>query len=190
MPANGCKTRWQPNTTTEWRRWSGCRCNRSGFTATTTTVHEEPQPQLFFYVKYLTFFYFSLLTLRHLLFLCLSGDLVFIDVERLRLLHSFKTKFVQALVPAFTVSNSVTLEKTKKKKVFPAAQVWTSNTNTLLHVRCRSGAEDSPSWRVCRFQVSWRISCRPIGVWATCPNKRWRLSWICFIRCVFVKQWL
>ncbi|XP_008324388.1 FSD1-like protein isoform X3 [Cynoglossus semilaevis] len=32
-----------------------------------------------------------------------NGDLVFIDVERLRLLHSFKTKFVQALVPAFTV---------------------------------------------------------------------------------------
>uniref|UniRef100_UPI0037E82AF2 FSD1-like protein isoform X2 n=1 Tax=Semicossyphus pulcher TaxID=241346 RepID=UPI0037E82AF2 len=32
-----------------------------------------------------------------------NGDLSFIDVERLRLLHSFKTKFSQPLVPAFTV---------------------------------------------------------------------------------------
>lgn len=93
----------------------GIYCDYDNGTRGTTTT-------TFFYVKYLTFFYFSQLTLRHLLFLCLSGDLVFIDVERLRLLHSFKTKFVQALVPAFTVSNSVTLEKTKKK-VFPAAQV-------------------------------------------------------------------
>uniref|UniRef100_A0A1A7XDC2 Fibronectin type III and SPRY domain containing 1-like n=1 Tax=Iconisemion striatum TaxID=60296 RepID=A0A1A7XDC2_9TELE len=31
------------------------------------------------------------------------GDLLFVDVDRLRLLHSFKTKFVQPLVPAFTV---------------------------------------------------------------------------------------
>lgn len=32
-----------------------------------------------------------------------NGDLSFIDVDRLRLLHSFKTKFSQTLVPAFTV---------------------------------------------------------------------------------------
>ncbi|XP_074473645.1 FSD1-like protein isoform X2 [Sebastes fasciatus] len=32
-----------------------------------------------------------------------NGDLSFIDVDRLRLLHSFKTKFSQPLVPAFTV---------------------------------------------------------------------------------------
>ncbi|XP_010788722.1 FSD1-like protein isoform X1 [Notothenia coriiceps] len=32
-----------------------------------------------------------------------NGDLIFIDVDRLRLLHSFKTKFNQPLVPAFTV---------------------------------------------------------------------------------------
>ncbi|XP_022624145.1 FSD1-like protein [Seriola dumerili] len=32
-----------------------------------------------------------------------NGDLSFIDVNRLRLLHSFKTKFSQPLVPAFTV---------------------------------------------------------------------------------------
>ncbi|XP_067340816.1 FSD1-like protein isoform X2 [Channa argus] len=32
-----------------------------------------------------------------------NGDLLFIDVDRLRLLHSFKTKFSQPLVPAFTV---------------------------------------------------------------------------------------
>uniref|UniRef100_A0A671W523 FSD1-like protein n=1 Tax=Sparus aurata TaxID=8175 RepID=A0A671W523_SPAAU len=32
-----------------------------------------------------------------------NGDLSFIDVDRLRLLHSFKTKFGQPLVPAFTV---------------------------------------------------------------------------------------
>ncbi|XP_069557058.1 FSD1-like protein isoform X1 [Brachyistius frenatus] len=32
-----------------------------------------------------------------------NGDLWFIDVDRLRLLHSFKTKFSQPLVPAFTV---------------------------------------------------------------------------------------
>uniref|UniRef100_A0A3Q0SR92 Fibronectin type III and SPRY domain containing 1-like n=1 Tax=Amphilophus citrinellus TaxID=61819 RepID=A0A3Q0SR92_AMPCI len=32
-----------------------------------------------------------------------SGDLLFIDVDRLRLLHAFKTKFSQPLVPAFTV---------------------------------------------------------------------------------------
>ncbi|KAL3049797.1 FSD1-like protein isoform X1 [Trematomus bernacchii] len=32
-----------------------------------------------------------------------NGDLIFIDVDRLRLLHSFKTKFSQPLVPAFTV---------------------------------------------------------------------------------------
>ncbi|KAF7217597.1 transcript variant X1 [Nothobranchius furzeri] len=31
------------------------------------------------------------------------GDLLFVDVDRLCLLHSFKTKFVQPLVPAFTV---------------------------------------------------------------------------------------
>ncbi|XP_029371557.1 FSD1-like protein isoform X1 [Echeneis naucrates] len=32
-----------------------------------------------------------------------NGDLSFIDVDQLRLLHSFKTKFTQPLVPAFTV---------------------------------------------------------------------------------------
>ncbi|XP_068609457.1 FSD1-like protein [Brachionichthys hirsutus] len=32
-----------------------------------------------------------------------NGDLSFIDVDRLSLLHSFKTKFSQPLVPAFTV---------------------------------------------------------------------------------------
>ncbi|GAA6233432.1 FSD1-like protein [Lates japonicus] len=32
-----------------------------------------------------------------------SGDLSFIDVDRLRLLHCFKTKFSQPLIPAFTV---------------------------------------------------------------------------------------
>ncbi|KAM7392275.1 hypothetical protein PAMA_007405 [Pampus argenteus] len=32
-----------------------------------------------------------------------NGDLSFIDVDRLHLLHSFKTKFSQTLVPAFTV---------------------------------------------------------------------------------------
>ncbi|XP_034751598.1 FSD1-like protein isoform X2 [Etheostoma cragini] len=32
-----------------------------------------------------------------------NGDLSFIDVDRLHLLHSFKTKFSQPLVPAFTV---------------------------------------------------------------------------------------
>ncbi|CAF90033.1 unnamed protein product [Tetraodon nigroviridis] len=32
-----------------------------------------------------------------------NGDLIFIDVDRLRLLHAFKTKFNQPLVPAFTV---------------------------------------------------------------------------------------
>uniref|UniRef100_A0A3Q3XFV2 B30.2/SPRY domain-containing protein n=1 Tax=Mola mola TaxID=94237 RepID=A0A3Q3XFV2_MOLML len=32
-----------------------------------------------------------------------NGDLLFIDLDRLRLLHSFKTKFSQPLVPAFTV---------------------------------------------------------------------------------------
>ncbi|KAI3362534.1 hypothetical protein L3Q82_012836, partial [Scortum barcoo] len=32
-----------------------------------------------------------------------NGDLSFIDVDRLRLLHSFKTKFSQPLIPAFTV---------------------------------------------------------------------------------------
>nr|XP_020478124.1 FSD1-like protein isoform X1 [Monopterus albus]XP_020478125.1 FSD1-like protein isoform X1 [Monopterus albus] len=32
-----------------------------------------------------------------------NGDLLFIDVERLRLLHAFKTKFTQPLLPAFTV---------------------------------------------------------------------------------------
>ncbi|XP_036974182.1 FSD1-like protein isoform X1 [Acanthopagrus latus] len=32
-----------------------------------------------------------------------NGDLSFIDVDHLRLLHSFKTKFGQPLVPAFTV---------------------------------------------------------------------------------------
>ncbi|KAM9333880.1 FSD1-like protein [Symphorus nematophorus] len=32
-----------------------------------------------------------------------NGDLSFIDVDRLRLLHSFRTKFSQPLVPAFTV---------------------------------------------------------------------------------------
>ncbi|XP_047426197.1 FSD1-like protein isoform X2 [Mugil cephalus] len=32
-----------------------------------------------------------------------NGDLFFIDVDRLRLLHSFKTKFNQSLVPAFMV---------------------------------------------------------------------------------------
>ncbi|XP_051794890.1 FSD1-like protein isoform X3 [Acanthochromis polyacanthus] len=32
-----------------------------------------------------------------------NGDLMFVDVDQLRLLHSFKTKFSQPLVPAFTV---------------------------------------------------------------------------------------
>ncbi|XP_051268031.1 FSD1-like protein isoform X3 [Dicentrarchus labrax] len=32
-----------------------------------------------------------------------NGDLLFIDVEHLHLLHAFKTKFNQSLVPAFTV---------------------------------------------------------------------------------------
>uniref|UniRef100_A0A673AXR2 Fibronectin type III and SPRY domain containing 1-like n=1 Tax=Sphaeramia orbicularis TaxID=375764 RepID=A0A673AXR2_9TELE len=32
-----------------------------------------------------------------------NGDLLFIDVDRLRLLHSFRTKFTHPLVPAFTV---------------------------------------------------------------------------------------
>ncbi|XP_061590569.1 FSD1-like protein isoform X1 [Cololabis saira] len=32
-----------------------------------------------------------------------NGDLMFIDVDRLRLLHCFRTKFSQPLVPAFTV---------------------------------------------------------------------------------------
>ncbi|XP_029024099.1 FSD1-like protein isoform X2 [Betta splendens] len=32
-----------------------------------------------------------------------NGDLLFIDIDRLRLLHSFKAKFNQPLVPAFTV---------------------------------------------------------------------------------------
>uniref|UniRef100_A0A4W6CLI4 Fibronectin type III and SPRY domain containing 1-like n=1 Tax=Lates calcarifer TaxID=8187 RepID=A0A4W6CLI4_LATCA len=32
-----------------------------------------------------------------------NGDLSFIDVDRLRLLHCFKTKFSQPLIPAFTV---------------------------------------------------------------------------------------
>ncbi|KAM9841163.1 FSD1-like protein [Aulostomus maculatus] len=32
-----------------------------------------------------------------------NGDLMFVDVDRLRPLHSFKTKFSQPLVPAFTV---------------------------------------------------------------------------------------
>ncbi|KAM9306948.1 FSD1-like protein [Pholidichthys leucotaenia] len=32
-----------------------------------------------------------------------NGDLMFIDIERLRLLHVFRTKFSQPLVPAFTV---------------------------------------------------------------------------------------
>ncbi|XP_042084305.1 FSD1-like protein isoform X2 [Haplochromis burtoni] len=32
-----------------------------------------------------------------------NGDLLFIDVDRLRLVHAFKTKFSQPLVPAFTV---------------------------------------------------------------------------------------
>ncbi|XP_053196110.1 FSD1-like protein [Scomber japonicus] len=32
-----------------------------------------------------------------------NGDLFFIDVDHLRLLHAFKTKFSQTLVPAFTV---------------------------------------------------------------------------------------
>lgn len=41
---------------------------------------------------------------------CVSGDLSFIDVDRLRLLHSFKTKFSQPLVPAFTVSTTVLLQ--------------------------------------------------------------------------------
>ncbi|XP_044030973.1 FSD1-like protein isoform X2 [Siniperca chuatsi] len=35
-----------------------------------------------------------------------NGDLSFIDVDRHRLLHSFKTKFSQPLVPAFTVSTT------------------------------------------------------------------------------------
>ncbi|XP_029693876.1 LOW QUALITY PROTEIN: FSD1-like protein [Takifugu rubripes] len=34
---------------------------------------------------------------------CSNGDLMFIDVDRLRLLHAFKAKFNQPLVPAFTV---------------------------------------------------------------------------------------
>ncbi|TMS00879.1 FSD1-like protein [Larimichthys crocea] len=34
---------------------------------------------------------------------CDNGELSFIDVEQLRLLHSFKTKFSQPLVPAFTI---------------------------------------------------------------------------------------
>ncbi|XP_072228257.1 FSD1-like protein isoform X2 [Leuresthes tenuis] len=32
-----------------------------------------------------------------------NGDLLFVDVEKLRLLHCFKTKFSQPLIPAFTV---------------------------------------------------------------------------------------
>ncbi|XP_076614937.1 FSD1-like protein isoform X3 [Chaetodon auriga] len=32
-----------------------------------------------------------------------NGDLLFVDVDRLHLLHAFKTKFSQPLVPAFTV---------------------------------------------------------------------------------------
>ncbi|XP_041667767.1 FSD1-like protein [Cheilinus undulatus] len=32
-----------------------------------------------------------------------NGELVFVDVDRLHLLHSFKTKFSQPLVPAFTI---------------------------------------------------------------------------------------
>lgn len=39
---------------------------------------------------------------------CVSGDLIFIDVDRLRLLHAFKAKFNQPLVPAFTVSAALT----------------------------------------------------------------------------------
>ncbi|XP_075993468.1 FSD1-like protein isoform X1 [Genypterus blacodes] len=34
---------------------------------------------------------------------CDNGDLLFIDVDRLHLLHSFKIKFTQPLVPAFSV---------------------------------------------------------------------------------------
>lgn len=37
---------------------------------------------------------------------CVSGDLLFVDIDHLRLLHSFKTKFSQPLVPAFTVRNT------------------------------------------------------------------------------------
>ncbi|XP_017260265.2 FSD1-like protein [Kryptolebias marmoratus] len=32
-----------------------------------------------------------------------EGDLLFVDVDQLRLLHGFKTKFIQPLIPAFTV---------------------------------------------------------------------------------------
>ncbi|XP_039635415.1 FSD1-like protein isoform X2 [Perca fluviatilis] len=36
-----------------------------------------------------------------------NGDLSFVDVDRLHLLHSFKTKFSQPLVPAFTVCTTL-----------------------------------------------------------------------------------
>lgn len=35
---------------------------------------------------------------------------MFIDVDRLRLLHVFRNRFLQPLVPAFTVSTTVLLQ--------------------------------------------------------------------------------
>lgn len=46
---------------------------------------------------------------QSLILFILSGDLFFIDAERLHLLHSFKAKFNQPLLPAVTVSTALTL---------------------------------------------------------------------------------
>lgn len=65
--------------------------------------------QIFFFIDFIfvTYWFVDFSHLDMCTFLSLSGDLLFIDVDRLHLLHSFKIKFTHPLVPAFSVSTEL-----------------------------------------------------------------------------------
>ena len=73
-----------------------------------------------------------------------SGDLIFIDVDRLRLLHAFKAKFSQPLVPAFTVSTGPagvspgSVDRCPGNARDPVLQVWCGGISVITGLQVPS----------------------------------------------------
>lgn len=83
---------------------------------------------------------------RHLGIYCHhgNGDLLFVDVDQTRLIHAFRTKFSQSLVPAFTVWCGGIAVETGLQVPSSMDQLLAPNPTPLSMSSLDPGADQSP----------------------------------------------